>query len=75
MGLFGFFKKQKAEEEEQRFFHDKAEYQWESALEEYCNQQGIEEVAGETVLGVRFSWKLYHQFEPTLDKAYQNYCK
>lgn len=177
MGLFSFFKKQNEEEEVQKFVHDKAEYQWESALEEYCNQQGIEEdeldldaldeeveniiweyagnhiaffliwliqhdffhaeeyeeedialvknekiggveflmnycdgvlsriflkeeilgfmddyyekdnryfhdycsfieeVAGETVLGVRFSWMLYHQFAPTLDKAYQNYCK
>lgn len=37
MGIFSLFRKK----EKPQFTHDKAEYQWESALEEYCNIQGI----------------------------------
>ena len=48
-------------EKDNRYFHD------------YCTF--IEDVVGETVLGVRFSWKLYHQFAPVLDKAYENYLQ
>lgn len=40
---------------------------------DYCTF--IEKVAGEKVLGVRFSWELYHQFSPVLDKAYQSYLQ
>lgn len=39
MGLFSLFRKK----EKTQFTHDKAEYQWESALEEYCNINGIAE--------------------------------
>lgn len=37
MGIFNLFQKKK----KTPFSHDKAEYQWESALEEYCNIHGI----------------------------------
>ncbi|MDE6568056.1 MAG: hypothetical protein K2K70_10050, partial [Lachnospiraceae bacterium] len=37
MGIFNLFQKKK----KTQFSHDKAEYQWESALEEYCNIHGI----------------------------------
>lgn len=28
-----------------------------------------------TVLGIRFSWDMYHQFKPILDNAYKEYGK
>ncbi len=40
MGILGLFKK-KERKKEHAFMHDKAEYQWESALEEYCALHGI----------------------------------
>ncbi len=42
MGILGLFKK-KDKEKEHVFVHDKAEYQWESAVEEYCALHGIAE--------------------------------
>lgn len=42
MGIFGLFKK-KTVEQKTPFSHDKADWQWESALEEYCNRNGIKE--------------------------------
>lgn len=42
MGIFGIFKK-KTEEQKPQFSHDKVEWQWESALEEYCNRNGVKE--------------------------------
>lgn len=173
MEIFSLFRKKK----KTQFTHDKAEYQWESALEEYCNINGItqedldldnlapevedviweyagnhiaffitwlakhdflqmeyftpeelnalkeeridgvsflmeycdgvlardilkEEILGfmdeyyegyngfypdycvfievelkGSIFGTRFSWETYHQFEPVLDRAYQNYLK
>ena len=35
MGILGLFRK-KGKKKEHTFVHDKAEYQWESAVEEYC---------------------------------------
>ena len=29
----------------------------------------------EVVLGTRFSWELYHQFAPVLDRVYEEYQK
>ena len=145
MGILGLFKK-KERKKEHAFMHDKAEYQWESALEEYCALHGIaeeelnfddffkveevdeegcslireekingvdflmnycdgvlpsilmkdeildfvdeyyegqgyfrdycgfiEKEMGETVLRVRFSWEMYHQFAPVIDNAYKAY--
>lgn len=46
---------------EKNYFHD------------YCNF--IEKEMKETVLAIRFSWDMYHQFVPVLNYAYREYQK
>ncbi len=40
---------------------------------DYCTF--IEKEMRETVLGIRFSWDIYHQFVPVLDYTYKEYQK
>lgn len=38
---------------------------------DYC--YFVEHILGETALGMRFSWDVYHQFAPTIDEAYHSF--